>query len=264
MLLFLPKIWAKDRFVSLHGDHFSTILGLSREPHRMIRLDKEGAPDEFVNDDLEKLEVNLGPCIFVGLQPSPGSSPTYKVFTECFDLAAETESKSFLYETDSDGNIVRYGSLTPFAEYRSGDPLFDTAAWTWVTKHVTSKLQKRIAARRALGVDPLNPYKVNPKGEHPGPRVTPPVLIHSADAEFSDVGRRANISGISLVTLVVDTRGMPVNIRTARPLGYGMDEQAVKAVEQYRFQPSLLEGKPVAVQINVEVNFHLCRSTPCG
>ena len=36
-----------------------------------------------------------------------------------------------------------------------------------------------------------------------------------------------------------------------------MDKNAIKAVEQYTFQPSMLDGKPVPVEIAIEVNFQL-------
>jgi protein TonB len=37
----------------------------------------------------------------------------------------------------------------------------------------------------------------------------------------------------------------------------GLDEKAIEAVSQWRFQPATLNGQPVAVQINVEVSFRL-------
>jgi TonB family protein len=37
----------------------------------------------------------------------------------------------------------------------------------------------------------------------------------------------------------------------------GLDEKALEAVRQYRFKPSMLHGEPVAVEITIEVNFHI-------
>ncbi len=37
----------------------------------------------------------------------------------------------------------------------------------------------------------------------------------------------------------------------------GLDDKAVEAVSQYRFDPGMLKGKPVAVAIHLEVNFQL-------
>jgi TonB family protein len=42
-----------------------------------------------------------------------------------------------------------------------------------------------------------------------------------------------------------------------RGLGLGLDAKALEAVRQWRFHPALKDGKPVDVQISVEVEFHL-------
>jgi TonB family protein len=254
--------WAKthepEHFVTLRGDHISTILGASREPHTMTSLARLGAPAEYVNDDLERLTFNEGPCIYVAGRSSLAPPATYGVVVECFDLVTEKESKSFAYSTDAIGNVVAGGKLLPVGEYGKGDPLFDLAAWNWVSEHVSPELARKIASERAQGAPAAlaNLYKVNAKGEQPGPRVTAPILTHAEDAEFSDTGIRAHISGLSIVSIVIDTQGLPQHVRSVLPLGYGMDEQAVKAVEQYRFKSSEFQGKPVPVQITIEVRFN--------
>jgi TonB family protein len=57
--------------------------------------------------------------------------------------------------------------------------------------------------------------------------------------------------------LVVGPDGKPRDIRVARTLGLGLDEKALEAVKNWRFEPALKDNKPVAVQINVEVTFRL-------
>jgi TonB family protein len=63
--------------------------------------------------------------------------------------------------------------------------------------------------------------------------------------------------GVCVLKLVVDADGMPQNIKVVRPVGMGLDEKAIAAVRQWTFSPALKDGEPVAVQIDVEVNFHL-------
>jgi periplasmic protein TonB len=92
---------------------------------------------------------------------------------------------------------------------------------------------------------------------HVGGGVSPPVLISSVDAEFSDEARRAKYQGVSVVSLIVDAHGNPQRIRVIRKLGMGLDEKAIEAVQQYKFRPSMLAGKPVPVEITIEVNFHI-------
>jgi TonB family protein len=90
-----------------------------------------------------------------------------------------------------------------------------------------------------------------------GNGVTPPVLTYSVDAEFTKKAKDAKYQGVSVVSCVVDADGMPRHVHTTRKLGMGLDEKAIEAVRQYKFKPGTLNGKPVAVQISIEVNFHL-------
>ena len=46
-------------------------------------------------------------------------------------------------------------------------------------------------------------------------------------------------------------------VHVLRGVGMGLDEKAVAAVQQYRFKPATQNGKPVAVYLNVEVNFQI-------
>ena len=90
-----------------------------------------------------------------------------------------------------------------------------------------------------------------------GGDVSAPVLVHSVDAQFTEKAKRAKYEGVSVVSCVVDSQGMPQRVHTVRKLGMGLDEKAIEAVRQYRFKPAMLNGKPVAVAISIEVNFHL-------
>jgi len=50
---------------------------------------------------------------------------------------------------------------------------------------------------------------------------------------------------------------MPQDVRIVRKLGYGLDEQAVEAVRKYRFEPAMHDGKPVPVEVNIQVAFKI-------
>jgi TonB family protein len=80
------------------------------------------------------------------------------------------------------------------------------------------------------------------------------------DPEFSEQARNAGYEGTCVLELVVDSEGLPRDIKVTHPLGLGLDEKAVAAVRQWRFNAALKDGAPVAVRINVEVNFHLYAS----
>jgi TonB family protein len=90
-----------------------------------------------------------------------------------------------------------------------------------------------------------------------GGGVSAPQLIYSVEPEFSDEARRAKYQGLCVVSLIVDAQGNPQHIQTARALGMGLDEKAIEAVKQYKFKPAYYHGHPVAVMLNVEVNFNI-------
>jgi len=95
-----------------------------------------------------------------------------------------------------------------------------------------------------------------------GPRrigggVSAPQLIFSVEPEFSEEARKAKVAGNVLVNLWVGTDGKPSHVHVIRGVGMGLDEKAKDAVMQYKFKPAMENGKPVLVELNVEVNFQI-------
>ena len=84
-----------------------------------------------------------------------------------------------------------------------------------------------------------------------------PQLIFQVEPEFSEEARKAKVAGNVLVTLIVDAAGHPQRVRVLRGIGMGLDEKAVEAVRQYRFKPAMEGGKPVPVEVNIDVNFQI-------
>jgi protein TonB len=90
-----------------------------------------------------------------------------------------------------------------------------------------------------------------------GGGVSSPVPIFTVEPEFSEEARKAKFMGVVLVNLIVDSQGHPQNVHVLRGVGMGLDGKAVDAVKQYRFRPAMENGKPVPVELNVEVNFQI-------
>lgn len=90
-----------------------------------------------------------------------------------------------------------------------------------------------------------------------GGGVSAPQLTHSVEPEFTDAARRANYQGSVSIKLIVDSQGNPQDVRLASHLGMGLEEKAIEAVKQYKFKAAMYQGHPVAVQILVDVDFHL-------
>jgi len=90
-----------------------------------------------------------------------------------------------------------------------------------------------------------------------GGGVSAPRGVYTPDPEYSEEARKAKYQGTCVLWLIVGPDGKPRDIRVARNLGMGLDEKAIEAVKNWRFEPAMKDGKPVAVQINVEVSFRL-------
>lgn len=91
-----------------------------------------------------------------------------------------------------------------------------------------------------------------------GGGVSAPRAVYAPDPEYSEEARKKKFQGKCVLWLIVPPDGRPRDIKVAgEPLGLGLDEKAIEAVSQWRFEPALKDGKPVAVKIKVEVNFRL-------
>jgi len=90
-----------------------------------------------------------------------------------------------------------------------------------------------------------------------GGGVSAPKAIYNPDPEYSEEARKARYQGTCVLSLIVGLDGKPRDIRVARSLGLGLDQKAIEAVNQWKFEPAQKDGRPVAVAINVEVQVRL-------
>jgi TonB family protein len=82
-----------------------------------------------------------------------------------------------------------------------------------------------------------------------------PVPLIQFPAEYTEAAGQAKINGICVVSLIVDTQGMPQNIQILKSLDPGLDQNAMYAVNRWRFKPAMRNGEPVPVMVDVEVKF---------
>jgi len=90
-----------------------------------------------------------------------------------------------------------------------------------------------------------------------GGGVSAPRARYTPDPQYAEQARRARYQGQTVLWLVVDRDGNANEVSIALPVGLGLDEKAVAAVSQWKFDPAIKDREPVNVQINVEVNFRL-------
>lgn len=93
----------------------------------------------------------------------------------------------------------------------------------------------------------------------PGNGVKPPRLAKDVKPQYTPEAKEARIQGsVWLEAVVLDTGEVgDVSVVKSLDTVYGLDDQAVKAMKQWRFEPGTKDGKPVAVRIDVEMTFTL-------
>ena len=89
--------------------------------------------------------------------------------------------------------------------------------------------------------------------------VIPPKLISEVKPQYTPEAMQAKIQGSVMMDAVIRTDGTPEDIQITKSLDteYGLDKQAVAALNQWRFEPGLKDGKPVPVRLTVEMLFTL-------
>jgi protein TonB len=99
-----------------------------------------------------------------------------------------------------------------------------------------------------------------PKSEGPlrvGGDVKAPLVIHRVEPAYTDLARKAKITGVVIVEAVIDRDGNVDKVRVLKNLSMGLGEAAEGAVRQWKFKPGTLNGEPVDVIFNLTVNFTL-------
>jgi protein TonB len=93
----------------------------------------------------------------------------------------------------------------------------------------------------------------------PGNGVSQPRLLREVKPAYTSDAMRAKIQGAVWVRCIVQTDGSITNPEVVRSLDsvFGLDQEAIKAVRQWRFAPGTRMGQPVPVQITIELTFNL-------
>jgi TonB family protein len=116
-----------------------------------------------------------------------------------------------------------------------------------------------IATMLACGAANAQPFPLPGTPLRIGPDVSSPTVVFKVAPEYSEEAFFAKREGVVVLSLVVQKDGTATDVRIVRSLGLGLDEKAMDAVKQWRFQPGKKDGQPVPVFATVEVTFYLPR-----
>ena len=87
--------------------------------------------------------------------------------------------------------------------------------------------------------------------------MTFPRLIREVPPTYTNGALQARVQGIVELRAVVHADGSVGEVWVIRSLdrSFGIDDEAVRTVKQWRFAPAMQEGKPVAVVVPIELRF---------
>lgn len=91
------------------------------------------------------------------------------------------------------------------------------------------------------------------------PGVTAARILSKVDPDYTKVARVGKVQGKVILCMVVQRDGTVGNMEIKQPVGLGLDESAIDAVKQWRFQPATRDGNPIDLRATVEVSFRLLR-----
>lgn len=87
--------------------------------------------------------------------------------------------------------------------------------------------------------------------------ITPPRLTEVASPYYTDEAKKNKVEGTVTLLIVVDKKGDVIDAKVVKGLGHGLDENAVIAVKEWKYKPAQKDGVPVAVKMEVTVEFFL-------
>jgi hypothetical protein len=86
------------------------------------------------------------------------------------------------------------------------------------------------------------------------------LLLTKFEPGSNEYAQANGVAGIALYHTVVGADGKAKEIAVGRPIGFGLDENAVAAIRKASFEPAVKDGKPVPVLLDLVVQFRIFSS----
>ena len=93
----------------------------------------------------------------------------------------------------------------------------------------------------------------------PGAGIVNPRLLREVKPQYTSEALRAKVTGTVILECVVLADGTVGNVKITRSLDpvFGLDEEAIKAAKQWLFEPGTRFGEPVAILVDLQLDFNL-------
>lgn len=118
------------------------------------------------------------------------------------------------------------------------------------------QLQAVLEELQALLGDSDRPVAGSDEPFRIGGGIRPPAKIVNADPVYPPEAREARVQGVVIMEVTLSPTGEVSDVEVLRSVPQ-LDEAAVAAVRQWRYEPTLVDGEPVPILLTVTVNFML-------
>ncbi|HEY3136488.1 MAG TPA: TonB family protein [Blastocatellia bacterium] len=98
---------------------------------------------------------------------------------------------------------------------------------------------------------------IESKAERTDQSYVKPRLLNNPMPKYAEEARHAGIQGSVHIGILINEEGKVISAFVFRGLGFGLDEEALRAAQALKFLPATKNGKPVSYWLKVEVEFKL-------
>jgi protein TonB len=132
--------------------------------------------------------------------------------------------------------------------------------------------------RQTVVAKPVDPSAVPPAEDHKADELAPlppgvyragngvsmPRIVQQVEANYTSDAMFAQVHGVVRLACTVGVDGTVSDVRVVHSLDtlYGLDDEAVRAVKLWTFEPGKKDGVPVPVQITIETTFAMSTAIP--
>jgi TonB family protein len=192
-----------------------------------------------------------------------GISPDAIDEGELIGATGRTASATVQFDIDPRGVPVDFQILNSSAEVWGAEAIRVARAWRFRAATIDGKtipvLSTLAFAWGQRELPPSEDSKMPYLGDPLAHLLTSnhPPIVFQADPIYTLDAQLARIEGAVVISLVVNEQGEPHDLRVIESLSHGLDEAALAAVSNWKFQPIVVNGRAEAVPSTVRVDFRL-------
>ena len=82
-------------------------------------------------------------------------------------------------------------------------------------------------------------------------------LVEQTKPQYPESARAKGVQGVVLLQAVISKEGEPLSLKVLNSPDPALSDAAMAAVQQWRYEPTLLNGDPIEVVSTIAVRFHL-------